>query len=290
MTHGMVSAPQPEAVEANLGLEEWQNAVDAALPAQWCRPSSIRRCVESLDSGPCISIWRPRRASLARFPWPRAVSGNPGYVGGPHRTWPRMGLASSSKARLMRWVMVRSPRPGLRAYDDALKRFEHEPRDASGAGDRLCGKRVHGAPRELFLGGQRGHRPHPRSRSLSARKAAARFSRMMAPCAALGKFCATPIWRTRCDASPRTGSTISTGAIADEVVRDMQANGDLISLDDLKAAMPATTNHGGKLRGYRIAVPPPPTGRVMVLKCSTSWRGTAWSPGNPPTTSPCPKP
>lgn len=58
-----------------------------------------------------------------------------------------------------------------------------------------------------------------------------------------------------------------SGAIADEIVADMQTNGGLISMDDLKGAVPEETQPiWGEYRGFKVATNPPPGGGAMVLE------------------------
>ena len=58
-----------------------------------------------------------------------------------------------------------------------------------------------------------------------------------------------------------------SGAIAEEMVADIQGNDGLISMEDLAEAKPMENEPiWGKYRGYNVATNPPPGGGVMVLE------------------------
>ena len=113
MTHGMVSAAQPEAVEAGVeALKAGGNAVDAAVAT-----ALVQTVVDPQMCGIAgfgsLQVYDPEKGPprLPRFPWPRAARRQAGHVGEAARSArPRTASASCSKAASTRSATAPSPR------------------------------------------------------------------------------------------------------------------------------------------------------------------------------------
>lgn len=274
MTHGMISAPQPEAVEAGaLALKAGGNAVDAAIACalvqtavdpQMCGIAGFGSMHLFLPGlGRHLLLDFHGRAPLAVRPdmWEDLIE---------REAEDGFGFILKGRVNEMGYGSITTPM-SLRAYDEALRRF--------GAMDlaSLLEPAIEYAENGFMV------RPHV-SYFWEVREAAGRLPQIKKfKCSAgarkiyfkddgalrrPGEFLKNPDMAQTLRRIARDGvGDFYEGAIAGEIVADMEANGGLISAEDLAAAMPEDHEPlWGDYRGYRIAVPPPPAGGVMVLE------------------------
>ena len=274
MTRGIVSAPQPEAVEAGaLALKSGGNAVDAAIACALVQTAVDPQMCGIAGFG-SMQIYLPDnkkhvvldfhgRAPLAVKPdmWEDLIE---------HEAEDGFGFILKGRVNEMGYGSITSPM-SLRAYDMALKRF--------GTMDLavLLEPAIDYAENGFMV------RPHV-SYFWEVKESAGRIPQVEKfKCSEASK----KIYFKDDGSLRRPGEILKnvdmantlrriatngvddfySGVIADKIVADMKANGGLISKQDLSQAIPEDHQPiWGEYRGYRIAVPPPPAGGVMVIE------------------------
>ena len=274
MTHGMVSAPQPEAVEAGAwALKKGGNAVDSAIACALVQTAVDPQMCGIAGFG-SMHLYLAERSKHLLLDFhgraPLAVTPDMWVDLIEHEAEDGFGFILKGRVNEMGYGSITSPM-SLRAYDEALKCY--------GTMDlaTLLEPAIDYAENGFMV------RPHV-SYFWEVKEGTGRIPQ-------IEKFKCSEESRKiyfKADGTLRQpGETLRnsnmastlrriakngvddfyTGAIADEIVLDMQVNGGLISHDDLKAATPEVHEPlWGEYRGYRIAVPPPPAGGVMVLE------------------------
>ncbi len=274
MTHGMVSAAQPEAVEAGLeALKAGGNAVDAAIAT-----ALVQTVVDPQMCGIAgfgsLHVYDPRRgihecldfhgrAPLAVKPdmWEHRLVGE---------SEDGFGFQLEGKVNEIGYGAITSPMT-LRAFDEALRRY----------GTRKLGDVL--APAIYYA--EEGFMVRPHVAAYWAQvptEGRAPHAEMLTTLPATRKIYAKPDGTLRKMGetlkNPDMGATLRrvrdhgvddfySGEIGRRIVADMKANGGLLSEADLAEAKPeANPPVWGTYRGLRISTNRPPGGGLMLLE------------------------
>lgn len=273
MTHGIVSAPQPEATEAGLDiLRAGGNVVDAAIAAALVQTAvDPQMCGVAGFGSMHIHLPAQRVHTLIDFHGraPLATRADMWADRIVRECDDGFGFVLEGQVNEIGYQSMTTPL-SLRAFDDALRRF----------GTRTLAELIEPAARwcdEGFM-----VRPHVHSfwmrPSLCGR---IEQVRVLTDCPATARIYTKPdgsIHRVgevlRNPDMARTYRRIARdgvddfyrGAIARRIAEDMAAHGGLITLEDLAGCTTETT---GPLwttyRGYRVATNPLPGGGLMIL-------------------------
>ena len=273
MTHGIISAPQPEAAEAGANaLKAGGNAVDAAIACalvqtavdpQMCGIAGFGSMHLFLPSaGKHLLLDFHGRAPLSVTPdmWQDLIEGE---------AEDGFGFILKGRVNEVGYQSITSPM-SLRAYATALERF------GTMSISELIGPAIEYA--EAFM-----VRPHvayfwnvvegagrvPQSEKFNCCEATRKI--YVKPDGSFGKpgdIHRNPdMARTLRRIAEHGVDDFYSGAIAQEIVADMEKHGGLISMADLAEAKPDETQPiWGEYRGLRVATNPPPGGGVMVLE------------------------
>jgi len=274
MAHGMVSAPQPEAVEAGaLVLREGGNAVDAAIACalvqtavdpQMCGIAGFGSMHLYLpEAGRHLVLDFHGRAPLAARPdmWQDRIE---------RETEDGFGFVLEGQVNDLGYGAITSPMT-LKAFDEALRRF------GTRSLAELLKPAIHYADEGFLV------RPHM-SYFWNLVEGAGRVPHIER----IRHFPEARRIYTDEDGNIRkTGAVLRNpdmaktyrriaeegigvfyeGAIAKSIAADMAANGGLLSVDDLAAvAVDETEPLWGTYRGLRVATNRPPGGGVMILE------------------------
>lgn len=274
MTHGMVSAAQPEAVEAGIeALKAGGNAVDAAVAT-----ALVQTVVDPQMCGIAgfgsLQVYDPKsgihecldfhgRAPLAAKPdmWEHLLVGE---------SEDGFGFQLEGRVNEIGYGAITSPMT-LRALDEALRRY------GTRAISELLEPAIHYAEQGFMV------RPHVAAYwSQVPTEGRAPHSEFLTSLPATRKIYAKPDGSLRrlgeVLKNPDMGKSLRrvrdkgvedfySGEIAARIVADMKAYGGLISTDDLAAAKPETAPPlWGTYRGHRIATNRPPGGGLMLIE------------------------
>jgi gamma-glutamyltranspeptidase/glutathione hydrolase len=270
----MVSAPQPEAVEAGLeALKAGGNAVDAAIACALVQ-TVVDPQMCGLAGFGSAQVYLARqdvhtfvdfhgRAPLATRPdmWEKIIAGEA-----------EDGFGFILEARVNELGYQASTTPlALKAYDELLRRFGTrtladlmEPAIAYCEAGCLVRPAVYNFWHEAPRAGREAHI------ALVTRNAAARriYCRADGTTLRVGDTLRNPDMGRTLRRIARHGiADFYTGEIAREIAADMKANGGLISLEDLaECRTESLAPLWGTYRGFRIATNNPPGGGVMLIE------------------------
>lgn len=274
MTHGMITAPQPEAVEAGADvLRAGGNIVDAAIACalaqtvvdpQMCGIAGFGTMHLYLpEKGVHTTLDFHGRSPLATKPdqWEHLIE---------HEALDGWGFILKGRVNEFGYGAITSPRT-LATFDEALRRF----------GTKSLGELLQSAISFAHEGTL--VRPHM-SNFWSLPPVAGRDANI----SMLTRVAATRKIYTKEDGSiygvgellrnSDMGHTLERiaehgaeefyqGAIADQIVSDMEANGGLISRADLESCAPEENAPlWGTYRGFRIATNNPPGGGIQLIQ------------------------
>jgi gamma-glutamyltranspeptidase/glutathione hydrolase len=274
MTHGMVSAAQPEAVEAGLdALQAGGNAVDAAVATALVQTVVDPQMCGIAGFG-CLHVYDPQRgthecldfhgrAPLAVKPdqWQHLLIGE---------SEDGFGFQLEGRVNEVGYGAITSPMT-LRALDEALRRY-----GTRRLGD-LLDPAIHYAEQGFMV------RPHVAAYWAQVpTEGRAPHAEMLTTLPATRKIYAKPDGSLRRVGevlqNPDMGATLRrireagvedfyAGGIAGRIVADMRAHGGLIGEADLAGARPeANAPLWGTYRGLRIATNRPPGGGLMLIE------------------------
>ena len=274
MTHGMVSAPQPEAVEAGaLALKSGGNAVDAAIACALVQTAVDPQMCGIAGFG-SMHLYLPQRGEhlLLDFHGRAPLATKPDMWADliEHEAEDGFGFILKGRVNEMGYGSITSPM-SLRAYDLALRRFGSmdlatllEPAIEYAENGFMVRPHV-----SYFWEVQEGAGRVPQIEKFKCSEGSRKIyfkddGTLRRP----GEILKNPDMAETLRRIARDGvDDFYTGAISKQIVADMEAHGGLISQEDLNAALPLDNQPlWGHYRGYRIAVPPPPAGGVMVLE------------------------
>jgi len=274
MTHGMVSAPQPEAVEAGvLALKAGGNAVDAAIACalvqtavdpQMCGIAGFGSMHLYLaERGEHLLLDFHGRAPLAVTPdmWEDLIE---------HEAEDGFGFILKGRVNEVGYGSITTPM-SLRAFAEALSRYGTmdlatllEPAIDYAENGFMVRPHV-----SYFWQVHEGAGRVPQIEKFKCCEASRKIyfkddGTLRQP----GEILQNPDMAQTYRRIARDGvDDFYEGTIARAIADDMRANGGLISLDDLKAARPEDNAPlWGEYRGHQVASPPPPAGGVMVLE------------------------
>jgi len=274
MTHGMVSAAQPEAVEAGLeALKAGGNAVDAAIASALVQTVVDPQMCGIAGFG-CLHVYDPNRdihecldfhgrAPLTVKPdmWEHLLIGE---------SEDGFGFQLEGRVNEIGYGAITSPMT-LRAFDEALKRYGSKQ-----IGDLLA-PAIHYAEEGFMV------RPHVAAYwSQVPTEGRAPHSELLTTLPATRKIYAKPDGSLRRIGetlkNPDMGATLRrigkagvedfyAGEIATRIVADMKAHGGLLTKDDLAGARPDTSQPlWGTYRGLRLSTNRPPGGGLMLIE------------------------
>ncbi len=273
MTHGMVSAPQPEAVEAGLDiLKEGGNVVDAAIGA-----ALVQTAVD------------PQMCGIAGFGSMHVYLADKGvhtlidfHGRAPRATKPEMwqdlivrecddgfGFVLQGEVNEVGYQSMTTPMT-LKAFDEAVNRFGTrslaellEPAIAYCEDGFQVRPSVHGF---WTRGADNGR--IARIRGLTDCPATAKI--YIKPDGSLydvGEALRNPdMGKTYCRIAEQGVQDFYTGEIAQQIDADMRENGGLLAADDLAACATVETEPlWTTYRGHRVATNQPPGGGLMIV-------------------------
>lgn len=274
MTHGMVCAAQPEAVEAGIeALKAGGNAVDAAVATALVQTAVDPQMCGIAGFG-SLQVYDPRngrhacldfhgRAPLATTPgmWEHLLVGE---------AEDGFGFILDGRVNEIGYGAITTPMT-LKGLDEALRRF----------GTRKLGELL--APAIHYAENGFMVRPHvaaywnqvptegraPHSEFLTQYPATRKiYAKSNGRLHAVGETLRNPdMGRTLRRVAEAGVEDFYAGGIAREIVADMKANGGLISADDLAKAAPEQTDPlWGSYRGLRLSTNRPPGGGVMLIE------------------------
>lgn len=274
MSRGMICAPQPEAVEAGvLTLKAGGNAVDAAIAT-----ALVQTAVDPFMSG--VAGFGSLHAYLPA----KGVHGCLDFhARAPAATRPDMwldkligecedgfGFILEGRVNEVGYQSIATPE-SLRAYDAALRKWGTmpladliQPAIEHLEDGWLIRPHVRRFWEQVEPGGRVEHIEYLRGSPATAKI----YLNADGSMKAMGETIRNPdLARTYRRIAERGADDFYEGEIAHEIAADIQANGGLLSLDDLKSCGPEETEVlWTDYRGYRVASNPPPGGGVMVLE------------------------
>jgi gamma-glutamyltranspeptidase/glutathione hydrolase len=274
MTHGMVCAPQPEAVEAGaLALRNGGNAVDAAIVCALVQTAvdpqmagiagfgslhlylpgqGVHRCLDFHGRAPAKArpeMWAERIESEAEDGFGFKLQGQVNDLGYQAVTTPASLKAyheALGRYGTLDWKDALAPAIGYAEDGFAIRPHVHEfwtRKEAFGLADHIERLRFSASGRRIYFDDS-GALRQP------------------------GTMLKNPdMARTLRRIAEDGIEVFYRGEIAQTIAADMERGGGLLSLDDLKGT--ATEDNEplwGEYRGQRIATNPPPGGGIMVLE------------------------
>ena len=274
MTHGMISAAQPEAVEAGLdALKAGGNAVDAAVATALVQTAVDPQMCGIAGFG-SLHVYNPAqgvhacldfhgRAPLAVTPgmWEHLLIGE---------AEDGFGFLLEGRGNEIGYGAITTPMT-LRALDEALRRYgTMKLTDLLAPAIGYCEAGFMVRPHVAAFWAQvptEGRAPHsefltflPATRKIYA-KPDGRLH-------AVGEVLRNPeMGRTYRRLAAKGAEDLYSGEIAQAITADMAANGGLITLADLQSATPQVNEPlWGSYRGHRLATNRPPGGGVMLVE------------------------
>ena len=245
MTHGMVSAPQPEAVEAGaLTLKNGGNAVDAAIACALVQTAVDPQMCGIAGFGSMHLYLAERsehllldfhgRAPLAVTPdmWADLIK---------HEAEDGFGFILKGRVNEMGYASITSPM-SLRAFDEALKRYGTmdlaallEPAIDYAENGFMVRPHV-----SYFWEVNEGTGRIPQIEKFKCSEGSRKiYFKADGTLRRPGEILRNPDMAKTLRRVAKNGiDDFYAGTIADEIVSDIQANGGLISYEDLKAAKP----------------------------------------------------
>ncbi|MDP6256929.1 MAG: gamma-glutamyltransferase [Alphaproteobacteria bacterium] len=273
MTHGMVSAPQPEAVEAGLDiLQAGGNVVDAAVGAalvqtavdpQMCGIAgfgSMHLYLADRDVHTCIDFHG--RAPLATRPdmWEDLIvrECDDGF-----------GFVLKGEVNELGYQSMTTPLT-IKAFDEALSRFgSRSLAEMLAPAIAYCedGFAVRPGVHGFWTRGAEAGRI-ARIRGLTDDPATAKiYTKADGSIRGVGEILRNPdMARTYRRIAEHGVADFYGGGIAKQIDADMRANGGLITLEDLASCETETIDPlWTDYRGYRVATNQPPGGGLMII-------------------------
>ena len=274
MTHGIVSAPQPEAVEAGAeALEKGGNAVDAAIACALVQTAVDPQMCGIAGFG-CMHLFLPESGEhlLLDFQGRAPAGVRPDM-------WEDLilkeaedgfGFILKDFVNDVGYGAITTPMT-LRAFDIALKRFgTMKMADLLEAAIGFAENGMLVRPHiNYFWNSNEGGGKAPHSMRLTENAAARKiYVKDNGSLHKLGETVRNPDMAETYRRIARDGvDDFYTGAIAREIVADMEANGGLITSADLESiAIDDMEPLWGEYRGLRVSTNRPPGGGVMVIQ------------------------
>jgi len=274
MTHGIICAPQPEAVEAGaLILKSGGNAVDAAIACalvqtvvdpQMCGIAGFGSMHLYLkdDNAHLIIDFHGRAPMMVREDmWQDKIIGE---------TEDGFGFILEGAVNDLGYGAITTPMT-LKAFDEALKRYGTKTlaellKPAIHYAENGVMVRPHMAQFWNLVEGA-GRAPHIKrlTEDSAARKI---YVKDDGKIRTVGEILKNPdLANTYRKIADQGIASFYGGEIADAIVSDMEANGGLLTREDLKAVNVTITDPlWGDYRGYRIATNQPPGGGIMLIE------------------------
>lgn len=274
MSHGMVCAPQPEAVEAGaLALKKGGNAIDAAVACalvqtvvdpQMCGIAgfgSLQVYMPGRGVHTCIDFHGRAPAKATPMMWQDRLQ---------YEAEDGFGFVLEGRVNDLGYQAVTTP-GSLKAYHEALTRFGTlswkevvEPAIAFAEHGFMIRPHVYDFWTREEQFGLVNHIERLRC-TPAGRRIYFREDGTLRP---LGSVLKNPeMARTLSRLAEEGPETFYEGAMAREIADDFAANGGLLTLDNLKSYRTEEVEPlWGRYRGHRISTNRPPGGGVMVLE------------------------
>lgn len=274
MSKGMVSAPQPEAVEAGVEvLKRGGNAVDAAI-ATALTQTAVDPFMCGIAGFGSMHLHLPGRGVHQCIDFharaPRAVTPDMWADKLIAECEDGFGFILEGRINEVGYQAIATPE-SLAAYADALARYGTKPlSELIAPAIALCEDGYMVRPEmyrfwtQVEPAGRVAHTEYLRGSPATARTWLTEEGSPRAP----GDIVRNPdMARTYRRIAEHGPEEFYRGGIADEIVADMKSNGGLLSAEDLAACGPEDTAPlWTEYRGHRVASNPPPGGGVMVLQ------------------------
>lgn len=275
MTHGIVTAPQPEAVEAGAeALEAGGNAVDAAIAC-----ALVQTAVDPMMCGIAgfgsMHLYMPERGAHLFLDFhgraPKSAREDMWADKIVAETEDGFGFVLDGRINEIGYGSITTPM-SLKAYGEALTRFGTMELST------LLEPAIRYAEEGFVV------RPHvryflnmdesklgraPQSEKILANPEARKiYARPDGSIPELGHVVKNPdMGKTLRRIAERGIAEFYEGKLADQIAFDMAANGGLLTLEDLaEVAVEETEPLWGEYRGHKIALNQPPGGGIMVLE------------------------
>ena len=274
MAKGMVCAPQPEAVEAGaLVLKSGGNAVDAAIATALVQTTvdpfmsgiagfgSMHVYLPDFETHQCLDFHARAPLGVTEDMWLNKLL---------HECEGGFGFILEGRVNEVGYQSIATPE-SLRAYDTALKKWGTktladviQPAIDYAANGWMIRPHVRRFWEQVEPGGRVEHIEYLRASPATA-KIYLNDDGSMKP---MGEVIRNPdMAKTYTRIAEAGADDFYEGEIASKIAADMEANGGLITLEDLKKAGPEDTELlWTDYRGYQVASCPPPGGGVMVLE------------------------
>jgi len=274
MTHGMVCAPQPEAVEAGTDvLRKGGNAVDASIACALVQTAvdplmcgiagfgSMHLYLPGMSVYSCLNFHARGPAAARENMWADLIEAEceDGF-----------GFILEGRVNEVGYQSIATPE-SLRAFAVSLARFGTmtlkellDPAIAYAEDGFLIRPHVHRFWTQVEPAGRVDHIEYLRA----SPAAAGIYLTEAGDIREAGGILRNPDMAASLRRIAEEGvEAFYEGQIAEAIVADMDRNGGLLTLADLKNAEPEETEPlWGDYRGFRIAANPPPGGGVMVLE------------------------
>jgi gamma-glutamyltranspeptidase/glutathione hydrolase len=274
MTHGMITAPQPEAVDAGGDiLKRGGNAIDAAIAC-----ALVQGVVDPLMCGIAgfgsMQVYKPGeavhtfidfhgRAPLAATDdmWADLIEGE---------TRDGFGFILKDRVNDIGYQSITAP-GSLKAYDEAQREFGRlDWKEVVQPAIDYARDGYAVRPHVAFWWGlrdQMGRAPNP-DRLAYTPDGRELYCQADGTPKDVGAWVRNPgLARTLTRIAEEGAATFYDGEIAEEIARDMAANGALLSMEDLKSYRTRRLDPlRGTYRGFDIATNNPPGGGLMLLE------------------------
>jgi len=274
MTHGIVSAPQPEAVEAGAGaLRNGGNAVDAAIACALVQTAVDPQMCGIAGFGSMHLYLAERNEHLFLDFHGRAPSkATPGMWEDKiiKEAEDGFGFILEGFVNDIGYGAITTPMT-LRALDEALKRYGTmtlkdliEPAIGYAENGMLVRPHI-----DYFWNSDEGGGKAPHSMRLTENAEARKiYVKPDGSLHRLGETVCNPDMAKTYRRIARDGvEDFYTGKIAGEIIEDMEANGGLLTREDLETvSVDDAEPFWGEYRGLRVATNRPPGGGVMILE------------------------
>jgi len=274
MTYGIVSAPQPEAVEAGAeALSKGGNAVDAAIACALVQTAVDPQMCGIAGFG-CMHLYLGSRGEHLLLDFQgRAPSGVRPDM------WEDLiikeaedgfGFILKDFVNDIGYGAISTPMT-LRAFDTALKRFgTMQLADLLEPAIHYAGNGMLVRPHiNYFWNSSEGGGKAPHSMRLTENPAARKiYVKEDGSLYRLGETVRNPdMAQTYRRIAKHGADDFYTGEIASEIMADMEKNGGMLSADDLKnIAIDDMEPLWGEYRGLRVSTNRPPGGGVMIIQ------------------------
>jgi len=274
MTHGIITAPQPEAVEAGAdALKAGGNAIDAAIACALVQTAVDPQMCGIAGFG-SMHLYHPGKNKHIVLDFhgraPKAATEDMWQNLIEYEAEDGFGFILKGRVNEMGYQSITTPM-SLKAYATALNYFGTMDLDTliQPAIDYAQNGFMVRPHVSYFWNVQEGTGRIPQIEKFRSCPASKKiYFKKNGQLRVPGEILKNPDMAETYRRIAKNGADdLYTGALAQNIITDMQANGGLISMEDLSEANPMENQPiWTEYRGYRVASNPPPGGGLMVLE------------------------